>query len=109
MPRSTDSYGKGLPPIPAEMTFGDFRAVSQAGSDLAHWHLNDETVAAVSNRQAQQDGEARRWETAATYRVTKIKFGKAKDARGKSMNDKSTVIYNGFITLKNIPLTAYDY
>jgi predicted helicase len=38
-----------------------------------------------------------------------MKFGKTKDATGKSVNDKSTVIYNDFITLKNIPLAAYEY
>jgi predicted helicase len=43
------------------------------------------------------------------YRVTKMKVGKTKDASGKNVNDKSTVIYNEYITLKNIPLAAYDY
>ena len=43
------------------------------------------------------------------YRVTKMKFGKTKDGSGKNVNDKTTVIYNEFITLKNIPLAAYDY
>jgi predicted helicase len=39
-----------------------------------------------------------------------MKFAKRKDPEtGKSVNDKTTVIYNGFITLKNIPLEAYDY
>ena len=38
-----------------------------------------------------------------------MKFGKTKDASGKSVNDKSTVIENEYITLKNIPLAAYDY
>jgi predicted helicase len=38
-----------------------------------------------------------------------MKFGKAKDANGKNVNDKSTVIYNEYITLKDIPLAAYDY
>ncbi len=115
--RYADNLGKELPRIPAVKTFADFRAFSQAGRDLAHWHLNYETVAchpgvtvaAVSNRQAQQDGEAWRLESAATFRVTKMKFGKTKDASGKSVNDKSTVIYNEYITLKNIPLAAYDY
>jgi predicted helicase len=42
--------------------------------------------------------------------VTKMKFAKKKDPEtGKSINDKTTVIYNEFITLKNIPLSAYDY
>jgi predicted helicase len=44
------------------------------------------------------------------YRVTKMKFAKTKDpATGKSVNDKTTVIYNARITIRNIPLAAYDY
>jgi predicted helicase len=115
--RYADNLGKELPRIPAVKTFADFRVFSQAGRDLSHWHLNYETVAchpgvtvaAASSRQAKQDGEAWRLEAAATYRVTKMKFGKTKDASGKSVNDKTTVIYNEYITLKNIPLAAYDY
>ena len=61
-------------------TFVDFRAVSQAGRDLAHWHLNYETVACHPGV-AQQE-----------------------PASGKNHNDKTTVIYNEFITLKKIPL-----
>ena len=39
-----------------------------------------------------------------------MKFAKKKDPEnGKTIPDKSTVIYNDFITLKNIPLEAYDY
>jgi predicted helicase len=39
-----------------------------------------------------------------------MKFAKKKDPdTGKSINDKTTVIYNEYITLKNIPLAAYDY
>ena len=38
-----------------------------------------------------------------------MKFGKTKDANGKSVNDKTTVIYNDFITLKSIPLKSYEY
>ena len=43
--RYADNLGKELPRIPAVKTFADFRAFSQAGRDLAHWHLNYETVA----------------------------------------------------------------
>ena len=43
--RYADNLGKELPRIPAVKTFEDFRAFSQAGRDLAHWHLNYETVA----------------------------------------------------------------
>jgi predicted helicase len=55
----------------------------------------------------------------AAYRATsqterekgkKMKFAKKKDPETcKSVNDKTTAIYNDFITLKNIPLSAYDY
>ena len=37
--RYADNLGKELPRIPAVKTFADFRAFSQAGRDLAHWHL----------------------------------------------------------------------
>jgi len=39
--------------------------------------------------------------TAADFYVTKMKFA--------DKTDKSTVVYNAKITLKNIPLEAYDY
>lgn len=43
-------------------------------------------------------------------RVTKMKFAKKKDPEtSKSINDKTTVIYNEYITLHQIPLEAYDY
>jgi predicted helicase len=115
--RYADNLGKELPRIPAVKTFADFMAFSKAGRELAHWHLNYETVecfpgvivAAVFNRQANSNEAAGRLQSAATYRVTKMKFGKTKDATGKSIHDKTTVIYNDFITLRNIPLEAYDY
>ncbi len=44
------------------------------------------------------------------FYVRKMKFAKTKDPEtGKSVNDKSTVIYNDYITVKDIPLDAYDY
>lgn len=87
-------------------------AFSQAGRDLAHWHLNYETVAChpgVSILEAVPDlAPGANFE--GTYHVTKMKFGKTKDPQtGKNVNDKTTVIYNEFITIENIPLEAYDY
>ena len=43
--RYADNLGKELPRIPAVKRFADFAAFSKAGRDLAHWHLNYETVA----------------------------------------------------------------
>ena len=112
--RYADNLSKELPRIPVVKTFADFRAFSQAGRDLAHWHLNYETVAchpgvAVEEVLAPVSSHA---PTVADrrYRVTKMKFGKTKDpVSNKNVNDKTTVIYNEFITLTNIPLAAYDY
>jgi len=49
-------------------------------------------------------------DAAATGDRRYMKFGKRKCAdTGKNLADKSTVIYNDFITLRNIPLEAYGY
>ncbi len=107
--RYADNLGKELPRIPAVKTFADFMAFSKAGRELAHWHLKYETVACYPgvtldtgkvNLSALPD-EA--------FRVTKMKFAKTKDASGKSVSDKTTVVYNERITIKNIPLAAYEY
>jgi predicted helicase len=118
--RYADNLGKELPRIPAVKTFVDFRAFSQAGRDLAHWHLNYETVAChpgVAVVCGKEGGHSCPPESDVATgvspllmdRVTKMKFGKTKDASGKNVNDKTTVIYNEFIPLKNIPLAAYEY
>lgn len=39
------------------------------------------------------------------YRIEKMRFGKHAD----SSDDPSTLVYNPFITLRGIPLEAYDY
>ena len=94
--RYADNLSKELPRIPRVKTAADFWAFSQAGRDLAHWHLNYETVApyplTIDAKGVQSDAD---------YRVEKMKFAKK--------GDKSTVIYNGKITLRNIPLEAWDY
>jgi predicted helicase len=106
--RYADNLSKELPRIPAVKTFKDFMAFSQAGRELAHWHLNYESVEChpgVTVEEAQSATVTDR-----RYRVEKMKFAKKKDPdTGKSVNDKTTVIYNDFITIKNIPLDAYDY
>lgn len=94
--RYADNLSKELPRIPRVKTAADFWTFSKAGRDLAHWHLNYETVApyplTIDAKGVQSDAD---------YRVEKMKFAKK--------GDKSTVIYNGKITLRNIPLEAWDY
>ena len=135
--RYADNLSKELPRIPCVKTADNFRAFSQAGRDLAHWHLNYETVdlhpatleTAGTKAKADTSAGAKTGSgiTAgansldlsesglnpegikARYRVTKMKHPKIRDDEGKSVNDLTTVIYNDHITVKDIPEEAYEY
>jgi predicted helicase len=108
--RYADNLSKELPRIPAVKKFADFMAFSQAGRELADWHLNYETSAIHPDIKVDTGKHARKDLTPADYRVEKMKFAKVKDPEtNKSVPDKTTVIYNPRITLRNIPLEAYDY
>jgi len=44
-----------------------------------------------------------------SYEVQKMKFSKIRNSKGKLENDKSTIVFNSDITIKNIPSVAYEY
>jgi predicted helicase len=88
---------KMLPRIPFAK---DFRAFCDAGHNLGEWHLNYEIIAPYPLREESK----RLIMEAEDYRVIKMSFGK-KDGRP----DKSVVVYNQYLTLRGIPLEAYDY
>ena len=99
------NLSKELPRIPRVKSSADFWAFSEAGRDLANLHLNYETVEMyplnIQDKGNLVDGD---------YRVTKMKFGKKRcESTGKNINDLSTVIYNGKITMSGIPEEAWDY
>lgn len=98
--RYADNLTKELPRIPCVKKAEDFWAFSKAGRDLAHWHLNYETV---EKYPATLDTGSTAYNqlNAEDFYVEKMKFAKK--------DDKSTVIYNKRITVKGIPLEAYDY
>jgi predicted helicase len=85
--------GKMIPRIPMD---GDFWGFSKAGRDLGQLHLNYETV----DRWPLTISESSEL-TPEQYRLTKLRFGAG--------NDKRVIVYNGFITLRDIPLEAYEY
>lgn len=95
--RFASDLKKMVPRIPYA---ADFRAFSDAGRELGQWHLGYETVEPYPleedyNRLVMEDSD---------WRVHKMVFGK----RGGE-KDKSVIVFNQHVTLKGIPLAAYDY
>lgn len=72
----------------------NFWIFSKAGRDLADLHPNYETIGAPECVivEGAESGH---------FEVQKMKF--------LSKNDKSTIVYNNYITVKNIPEEAYEY
>ena len=98
--RYADNLTKELPRIPCVKKAEDFWAFSKAGRDLAYWHLNYETVAPYK---ATLDTGTKTYKEllAEDFYVEKMKFAKK--------GEKGTVIYNKRVTIKDIPLEAYEY
>lgn len=106
--RFASDLKKMLPRLPFTRETADFWRFSQAGRDLAHWHLNYETVEPwpvhESTGELFLDPEK-------DFLVQQMTFGRAtaeQKARGEKV-DKTTIHYNSRIMLTNIPLEAYDY
>ncbi|WP_180155950.1 type ISP restriction/modification enzyme [Acinetobacter sp. YH12045] len=98
--RYADNLTKELPRIPCVKKAEDFWAFSKAGRDLAHWHLNYETIEPYK---ATLDTGSTPYSqlTAEDFYVEKMKFAKK--------GEKGTVIYNKRLTIKDIPVEAYEY
>lgn len=95
--RFASDLKKMLPRIPFAQ---DFHTFCDAGRKLGEWHLSYETtepfpLTEERKRLVTEDGD---------YRVSKMTFGK-KDGKP----DKTVIIYNEHLTLRDIPLEAYDY
>ncbi|MBL0229508.1 MAG: hypothetical protein IPP76_01430 [Moraxellaceae bacterium] len=92
-----DNLTKELPRIPRVKKLADFWAFSQAGRKLAELHINYETVKPYPlSFEVALDTLSN-----TDFYVKQMKFAKK--------GDKSTVIYNSKITIKNIPVAAFDY
>lgn len=91
---------KSLPRIPIIEDVDAFRDFYQAGKALAKLHLNYECVAAYDGLEIVDTYHGKnQYEH---YAVNpKMKFPKK--------DQKDTIIYNDYITIRNIPAEAYDY
>lgn len=86
----SSDLAKVMPRIPF---LKDFWGYSKIGRELADLHLNYETAEPYQGVDVEMRNE--------NYRVTKIRY-LAKD-------QKDTILFNDSITIKKIPLKAYDY
>lgn len=75
----------------------------EVGKKLMDLHINYEEVPVYEGVQIVSHENP-------SYVVKKMKFGKKRDAEsGKFKKDKSTIIFNSDITIKDIPEKAYEY
>jgi predicted helicase len=99
--RFASDLKKMLPRLPFTREPADFWRFSQAGRDLAEWHLNYETVEPWP---VQEHASALAFDPEKAFLVQKMTFG-----RKDKQVDKTTIHYNAQITLTGIPLEAYAY
>ncbi|MBE9218461.1 DEAD/DEAH box helicase [Dolichospermum flos-aquae] len=95
--RFASDLKKMLPRIPFT---ADFWTFSQAGRELAYYHLNYETIEPYELEEFKKDLYLDHQD----YQVEKMVFGKNKNGL-----DKTIIIYNSKLTLSQIPLEAYEY
>lgn len=133
--RFADDLKKSLPRISIVDNVQDFMTFYKAGKELADLHLNYEQ--GINKQATGQDGDYAYfaempmktyqthavkvigdidiWQSECTdviyqhFAVEKMRFAKVRDENGKLVADKSKIIYNGHITIENIPFKAYEY
>ena len=95
---------KELPRIPRVATYAEFKAFEDAGRALAKLHVGYESVDPYSGctfsyaKGISSDN--------VDYKVDKLKYGKLKGRKG---DDKTVIIYNDELTIRNIPIEAQEY
>lgn len=99
--RFADDLRKALPRIPIVERAEEFIAFSKAGRQLAHLHLHYEDYAHEAEGVEVDERDYTAADEYAYYAVEKMRFPKK--------DERHTIIYNGHITIHNIPAEAYDY
>ena len=99
--RFADDLRKALPRIPIVERAEEFIAFAKAGRRLAQLHLHYEDYAHQAEGVEVDEVDYTAADEFAYYAVEKMRFPKK--------DERHTIIYNGHITLHNIPAEAYDY
>ncbi|WP_437126561.1 type ISP restriction/modification enzyme [Nocardia mangyaensis] len=99
---------KMLPHIPTPGTRERFEQLATAGRELSDLHVGYESVEPydldVQLKPGASDDDRETW------RASKMKWGKKKDPEtGRSVDDRTTIIYNPKITIAGIPEDAERY
>ena len=102
--RYANNLMKELPRIPRVATYEQFMTFANAGRKLADLHVNFEDVEPYAGIQIEYTKEG-----SPSYRVKQMNWDKIKGKTGNAAKDKSTLIYNDWITVKNVPLEAQEY
>ncbi|OUJ00557.1 DEAD/DEAH box helicase [Acetobacter cibinongensis] len=96
--RYADTLRKELPRIPRVKGFEAFKRFSEAGRQLGALHVHFDSQPIYAGVEVETGGKKLSDDE---YRVEQMKYGKGKD--------KTLLHYNERITIKNIPLEAYEY
>ena len=99
---------KMLPHIPDPESLEVFSRYVTAGRALADLHVNYETVQPYPLDVQVRPGADP--DSPATWRVDRMRWGKTTDpATGKNVDDLSTIVYTGRVTITGIPRDAHRY
>jgi len=104
---------KELPRIPLAQTWEDFCTFVKAGRELGDLHCDFEAAPiyqAVTIKVHKKGCQTLDDLKADDFRVEKIKYATFKNPQnGKREKDLTQIEYNRYISLRNIPLEAFDY
>lgn len=96
---------KSLPRIPAVQNADDFLAFAEIGRKLGTLHVDYEALDEYP-LEVRYSSEIDSFTTSASqYRVADMRFGKLPGGS----KDRSTIVYNPYITLTGVPPQAFDY
>lgn len=99
-----DNLSKELPRIPLVKVAADFWHFVKAGKELGKLHVGYESAKKYPVKiQLPKNVEDKH------YHVTKLSYGKIPGKSGHAGLDKTTIKYNPYITITDIPLEAQEY